>query len=118
MNVDPVDPPRRFPVGRGGAIEIKDCARIRLDPDEQVTFVTSSGKEYDVAAKSWGFYATPSVNARLAVQGFKTALTRNGQGRHYVMLVDKERISDFMDYLAREDNVLVEWLDERAPEAS
>lgn len=116
MNIDLMKPPRRFQVGRGGTIELKDCARIRLEADEQVTFVTPSGKEYDVAAKGWGFYATPSVNGRLASQGFKTALVRNGEGRYYIMLVESEGVGEFLAYAAQERNAVVEWLDERGPE--
>jgi hypothetical protein len=96
-----------------GVVEISDCGRLRLEPDEQVTFVSASGKEHDFTAKSWGFYATPSVNARLAEQGFKTALVRNHQGRFYVMVVEREKLSDFLEYLKREQNEVEEWLDER-----
>lgn len=116
MNIAPVDPPRRFRVGQGGSVELKDCARIRLEADEQVTFVTASGKEYDIAAKNWGFYATPSVNGRLCAQGFKTALVRNSEGRYYVMLVEISRLADFQAYVSGESNVVVEWLDERGRE--
>ena len=117
MNIAPVDPPRRFRVGRDGSIELKDCARIRLEADEQVTFITASGKEYDVAAKNWGFYATPSVNGRLSAQGFKTALVRYREGRYYIMLVERSRLADFYAYVSGEANIVVEWLDERGGEA-
>lgn len=106
-------PPRVFEVGEGGSIKISDCGKIYLEPDEQVTFVTSSGKEHDFTAKSWGFYATPSVNKRLVDQGFKTALVKNRAGRYYIMVVDTDRISEFESYLDREKNQVVEWLDQR-----
>jgi len=113
MRIDPNDPPRKYRCGVNGVVEISDCGRLRLEPDEQVTFVSASGKEHDFTAKSWGFYATPSVNARLAEQGFKTALVRNHQGRFYVMVVEREKLSDFLEYLKREQNEVEEWLDER-----
>lgn len=94
-------------------IEISDCGRVELGADEQVTFVTPSGKEYDVAAKSWGFYATPSINKRLREQGFKTALVKNSRGRFYVMLVDPDRMAEFEAYLQEEKQAVEEWLDER-----
>ena len=50
--------PRRFAVGNADKIEIRDCGNLALEPDEQVTLVTESGAEYDVARKDWGFYAT------------------------------------------------------------
>ena len=105
--------PRVFHVGQNSKIEISDCGRIYLEPDEQVTFVTKSGKEYDFVAKSWGFYATPSVNGRLVNQGFKTAMVKNQTGRYYIMVVDTDRLPDFEAYLEAEKNEVVEWLDER-----
>lgn len=113
MKIAPVNPPRRFRVGLNKHIEISDCARIHLEADEQVTFVTPSGKEHDFAAKSWGFYATPSINGRLVDQGFKTALVCNSQGRYYLMVVDPACMADFQAYIASEKNDLIEWLDER-----
>jgi len=113
MRVTKIDPPRVFHVGVEGSIAISDCARMHLEPDEQVTFVTEDGKEHDFARKSWGFYATPSVNGRLADQGFKTALVRNDAGRLYVMVVEAERLADFDEYVQRERLVVDEWLDER-----
>jgi hypothetical protein len=109
-----VEPPRIFEVGREEKkIQIKDCARIALEPDELVTFVTPSGAKYDVAAKDWGFYATPSVNGRLKHEGFKTALVRNPQGRYYVMLVEREYMDKFYRYIEQEHSEVIEWLDEK-----
>ena len=104
--------PREFRVGLGDQIVIKDCGNVHLKPDEQITFITSDGKEYDVARKDWGFYATPSMNGRLTNQGFKTALVKNDNGMYYIMLVDKNKITLFENYLSQEKNYLVKWLDE------
>ncbi|HID28861.1 MAG TPA: hypothetical protein EYP19_02520, partial [Desulfobacterales bacterium] len=92
MKFQAQEPPRVFRVGIKQDIEMHDCGRMYLHPDEQITFVTPSGKEHDFAAKSWGFYATPSINSRLKDQGFKTALVRNRSGRLYVMVVEKEKL--------------------------
>lgn len=113
MRFEPTNPPRKFRVGRERTIELSDCGRVHLGADEQVTFVTPGGREYDFAAKRWGLYATPSVNGRLRDQGFKTALVRNTQGRIYVMVVEPERLAEFDEYLNAEQQTLVEWLDER-----
>ena len=112
MRFEKNDPPRVFRVGEN-LIAISDCGKIHLEDNDQVTFVTASGREHDFTAKSWGFYATPSVNGRLIDQGFKTALVRNSSGKYYVMVIDKDKIHDFEDYLASEKNEIVEWLNER-----
>lgn len=86
---------------------------MHLEPDEQITFVTPDGKGYDVAAKSWGFYATPSLAGRLKREGFRTALVANREGKHFVMLVDASRMGEFESYLAASGQEVVEWLDDR-----
>ena len=40
MKFTPIDPPRVFGVGHDQAIRLKDCGRVYLNSDEQVTFVT------------------------------------------------------------------------------
>lgn len=112
MKLDIKNSPRRFRVGVSGKIEITDCGSIFLLANEQVTFVTSTGKRYDVTAKEWGFYATPSLNGRLRSEGFKSALVSNEQGKCYLMLVEVEKVAEFETYLAREKNRLERWLDE------
>jgi hypothetical protein len=112
MKVDQPKVPRVFEVGgRRSPIRLKDCARIELSPDEQVTFVTESGAEYDVARKSWGFYATPSLNARLVQQKLRAVLVRNPEGRFYVWLVERGKEAAFEAYLKEETHVVVRWLD-------
>ena len=114
MKITEVQPPREFRVGSHGGITLRDCARILLDADEQVTFVTPEGKEYDVARKSWGFYATPSTNGRLREFGWRSALVRSSNGRHNVMLVDTTHVGEFEAYVKRESLHVVCWLDEDA----
>jgi SAM-dependent methyltransferase len=109
MKVTPIDPPRVFEVGVGNTIRLKDCARITLEPDEQVTFVTAGGAEYDVVRKQWGYYATPSLNGRLLHFGFQAALVRSGE-RFYVLLVEKDKHPDFQAYLQAQNMEVVCWL--------
>lgn len=112
MRVTPIDPPRVFEVGQPGRrIRMKDTARIALEPDEQVTFVAESGAKYDVARKSWGFYATPSLNARLVQFGFRAALVKSPSARFYVLLVERGKEAEFQRYLEVEDLFVVCWLD-------
>lgn len=111
MKVTPNDPPRSFEVGFDRKGTIHDCGRVELDPDEQVTFTTPSGGEYDVTRKSWGFYATPSTNSRLAGFGLRAVVGTNRLGRAFVMLVERGHEDEFLDYVAGEPLNIVAWLD-------
>lgn len=112
MKIIEKKPARDFWVGLDKSVKIFDCGTIYLKPDEQVTFVTPEAKEHDFGAKSWGFYATPSVNGRLKDQGLKTALVKNSLGRFFVMVVDKNKLNEFEAYLQSDKNSVVQWLDE------
>ena len=112
MKFEKVEPPRQFAVGEKRRIEMKDCGRISLDPDEQVTFLTEAGAEYDVARKDWGFYATPSLNGRLRSFHLRAVLVKNrSTGRYFVVLVEEGKEPLFERYLEDEDQVVVRWLD-------
>lgn len=104
--------PRIFSADKNGKIKISDYGKIWLDADEQVSFVTKSGREYDVAAKTWGFYATPSINGRLKKEGFRTALVKNKAGRYYVMIVEEDKLEDFYSYIKQEESSVEKWLSE------
>lgn len=109
MKLNLITTPRTFTVND---VTIKDHGKIVLEPDEMVSFVTGSGREFDFTAKDWGFYATPSINGRLQKQGFKTALVENSQGRIYVMVVEQDKVELFEDYCRKEGQSVREWLDE------
>lgn len=111
MKVLPKSPPRKFRVGRDGAVEIFDCGSICLEPDQQVTFTTPDGGAYDVARKDWGFYATPSLEGRLPDHGLRPVLARNAAGRSYVLLVEHGHETAFQAYLEQEGMTVVRWLD-------
>jgi hypothetical protein len=112
MKFDRTDPPRRFVVGNRIRFEMSDCGRLALDPDEQVTLVTPAGAEFDVARKEWGFYATPSLNGRLAKFGLRGVLIRNRlTGRYFVLLVESGREAAFDAYCTHESLDIVAWLD-------
>lgn len=102
--------PRKFSVG--GTV-LSDCGEVYLNSDEQITFVSESGKRHDFCAKKWGFYATPSVNHRLSNQNLKTALVKNLANRYYVMVVDEDYMDEFSDYLNQQGSRVLEWLDEK-----
>lgn len=110
MKVARNDPPRRYTAGRTD-VEIADCGRVALDPDEQLTFTTPAGGELDVTRKAWGFYATPSLNARLPRFGLRGALVANAQGNRFVVLVESGREDGWESYREAERLEVVEWLD-------
>lgn len=103
MIFNPKEPPREFSVGRNDQISILDCGIIELEPNEQVSFVTEKGNEYDVVKKDWGFYATPSLDGRLHQQGFQPHLVRSiDTGRHYLLLVEDGYRDDALEYFETE----------------
>ena len=110
MRFSPVDPPRRFRAGRRAEVEMSDTGRLALDADEQVTLTTPAGGEYDVARKSWGFYATPSVNRRLPSFGLRACLATNPDGHRFVLLVEAGCEDDFAAYRDAQ-GLSIEWLD-------
>ncbi len=112
MRFEPKQPPRLFQVGNAVKLDIKDCGSIELDHNEQLTFITPTGAEYDVARKDWGFYATPSLNGRLEQFGLRAVLIRNrGTGRYFMLLVESGKEALFDAYCLQENLAIVAWLD-------
>lgn len=112
MKFVPQEPPRRFEVGLPGQkFLLRDCGRLSLAPDEQVTFITEGGAEFDVCRKSWGYYATPSLNSRLASFGLRAVLAKSSDGKFFILLVEKGREGEFMRYMEHEQQKVVCWLD-------
>jgi|688.fasta_scaffold1668671_1 hypothetical protein len=110
MEIRLIDPPREFNVGQS-AVQLCHTADIQLEAEEQVTFMRPSGAEYDVVAKPWGFYATPSINGRLETFGFRVALARGrDHGKRFVMLLERGFENDFELYLDSEDLEVEMWL--------
>ena len=113
MRVDRNEPPRTFRVGHDRSIELSHCADVELEPDEQVTFLTASGTEFDVVRKDWGYYATPSLNGRLSDHGLRAVLVRDpGSGRMYLLLVERGQEPAFEAYVERDGLRVVAWLDD------
>ena len=111
MIFDEKNPPRTFEVGFDIKRIIKDCGMIKLSPDEQVTFVTESGNEYDLTRKDFGFYATPSLNGRLKRFNLRAVLVKNRLDQFYIILVEKGKESLFDKYIKEEKMDVVVWLD-------
>ncbi len=109
MRLERVDPPREF---TAVGIPLRHVANVELEPDEQLSFVTTSGTEFDVVRKSWGYYATPSLNGRLADHGLRGVLVRGAKsGKMFVLLVERGREDDFQAYVEWDGLQIVSWLD-------
>ena len=104
-------PPRAYEVGFERKVVIRDCGKLKLEPDEQVTLITESGCEYDVARKNWGFYATPSLNGRLQQFNLRAVLVKNRINRYFVMLIEKGKEDLFDEYVKAEPLNIVCWMD-------
>jgi len=112
MNIEERTPPRMFKVGIKNEVELSDCGDVYLENDEQVTFKTSSGSEYDFVKKSWGYYASPSLNNRLLRFNLRPVLIKNIHTQNYFFLVvEKGHENDFQKYLDEEHLTVVTWLD-------
>ena len=88
---------------------IKDCASIKLATNEQVTF-TSYGSNYDFCKKSWGFYASPSINERLINEGFECYLIKNINKKKYFVVVNKTKILIFQKFLKETNHSIIKKL--------
>lgn len=93
---------------------MSDCGAITLAPDELVTFVTESETEYDIARKSWGYYATPSLGDRLCEFQLRAVMTVNHLGKYSIQLVEKGLEKQFFEYLQDEQMTVVAWMDSNA----
>jgi len=111
MKFKQIEPPRKFEVGLGKSVTMKDCAHIKLVADEQITFFTESGAEYDIARKDWGYYATPSLNARLNSFGLRGVLIKSKDSKFYILLVESGKEKSFNEYLNDEGHTILCWLD-------
>ena len=112
MKIIKKNKPRKFIVGIKKNVTIKDCAKIFLNKNEQITFIGKNNLEYDVARKDWAFYATPSMNGRLKKFGLKSSLVRNKTSNmFFVLLVEKNKKKEFYKYLKKENCEIITWLD-------
>ena len=111
MKLEIKDPPRAYLCGFEIKHEIKDCGFVTLEQNEQLTFRTESGGEYDLTRKDFGFYATPSTNSRLAQFNLRTVVTINRQSRIYILLVEKGKEPLFENYIDKEQMRVLCWLD-------
>ncbi|MFH1318657.1 MAG: hypothetical protein ABIH71_06550 [Candidatus Omnitrophota bacterium] len=112
MKLKPNDPPREFEAGFDIKRMIKDCGKLELNADEQITFTTESGVEYDLTRKNFGFYATPSINGRLVKFNLRAVLVKNRIDRIFMLLVEKGKEDLFDKYMNEEKMDIIGWFDD------
>ncbi len=115
MEFQAKSPPRAFRVGSAGTVTLKDCGSVHLEPDEQVTFRSDGpvATAFDVTRKSWGYYASNSLNGTLPRQGLRPALCRNhSMGLLYMLFVEIGQEADYRRYLSDEGMEHLTWMDE------
>ena len=98
---------RKFKPSKYSEIVLKDCGKIILNDNEQVTFSDKYKKnnDYDVTKKDWGYYATPSINSRLK----KNIVINKTTKFFYIMLVYKNKKHIFLRYLKKENLKIISW---------
>lgn len=101
---------RSYKTGFDGKIKIKDCARIKLNNNEQVTFQNKNFL-YDFCKKNWGYYSTSSINKRLKNNGFEVYLIENLTGNIYLWSVENNKKDKFLNYLKEENQKIIVRLD-------
>ena len=114
MKIEPKQPPRVYEVGRGAVVRMQDCGSVQLEPDEQLTFTTEQGAEYDLARKNWGYYATPSLNGRLLQFGLHAVLVKNTIGRYFLLLKEQGKQAEFDEYVRLEKLENISMMDSSA----
>ena len=107
------NPPRTFEAGFDIKRIIKDCGMVKLSPDEQITFVTESGNEYDLTRQNFGYYATPSLNGRLKRFDMRAVLVKNRHDQFFIILVEKGKEPLFDKYIKEEKMEVVVWMDNK-----
>lgn len=104
---------RKFKVGKKNDIIITDAGSIFLKNDELVT-LKDGKKEFDIGKKNWGYYGTPTLNKRLPNFGYTAALIRHKVFDTYaVLIVDKKKKKIFLNYLKKEDMIIICWLNNK-----
>ena len=93
--------------------KIKKAANIKLNNDCVITFISSDKKEYDFCKKKWGYYATPSINHRLTDNNFRAVIIKNILNKHFICVVEKDKIKEFRDYLKKDKQKVIMWLNNK-----
>ena len=90
-------------VGNKKNIVITEKLKIKLNDNEQVSFVGKKNKlNYEICKKNWGYYISPSINKRLKDYGYTVYIAKNKDGNIYLLAVDLKKINKFIVYCKKE----------------
>lgn len=107
MKIKKLVPAREFEVGADKKITISHAANIELEPNEQITFMSTNGSEVDFVRKEWGYYLTPSINKRLESFDLTTYLVQNSRGHIYVMTIENGFMGSFLEYIDQTNQKII-----------
>lgn len=94
---------RSWTVGNKKDIIITEKLKIKLNDNEQVSFVGNKRKtNYEICKKNWGYYISPSIDKRLKNYGHVVYITKNKKGQVYLMAVNLKKINKFILYCKKE----------------
>jgi len=111
MKIDKDGLPRTFRVSANGEVTITHSADVYLEHDEQITLRTDSGTEFDIARKSFGYYASPSLNNRLVNFNLRAAIVRGRQsGRAYILMCETGKEEEMQKYCDWDDLRIICWI--------
>lgn len=100
--------PRIYKVGIKNDILIRDFGTIKLNNNEQITFLFGKQK-YDFTQKEWGFYISQSINERVKNENFKIVLVKNQYSKYYLLSVSMSKIKEFRKYCKKEKQKVINW---------
>jgi len=106
MKLNERTPPRKFLCGPKHDVEISDCGDLALEDDEMVALKFAKRSHLDIVKKDWGFYGTPSLNARLKREGFLAFLSKSHEGKFYILLAHRKKMFSFKRYLKKENHTI------------
>tara|TARA_Y100001958_G_C20853722_1_gene295047 strand:+ start:163 stop:492 length:330 start_codon:yes stop_codon:yes gene_type:complete len=99
---------RKFLVSKKNNIFLKDVGKIHLQEDENLTITCKEKKDFEICRKSWGYYATPSLNFRLKRKGLKAVLVKQNL-KYFILLVDMKKKEKFKNYIKIENYKIIRW---------
>ena len=100
--------PRIFLVSKKNNIFLKDVGRVYLQENENLTITSKNKKNFEICRKSWGYYATPSLNFRLKKSGLKAVLVKQKK-KYFILLVDVKKKKEFYYYKKIENYKIIKW---------
>lgn len=104
MQVDKIDPPRRFRVGRDNWVEISDSAHLSPGENEIVRIAHAEGlMEWPVVRRRWGF-CLPLPLDRETENGLRAVISGKTEKNAHLLFFDPKRESAFLDYEKTEDH--------------